>query len=287
MKTNHRIVSAFTLVELLAVIAIISILVALLLPAVQKVKEAAFRMMCANNIKQISIAFIHFHDQHGSFPTGGKFGAEEPVSDPAKTSEPANRAEWSWPYQILPLMEQTGPYSNPVDQDVQRCVVRSYYCPSKRSPELYNQTAQVDFAGCAGDDGTNGVLVRTGSNKITYCHILDGSSNTLMIGEKRTRLDKLRTANSDTKSCYTPGWSPSIYRIATQKNGKFEGPQQDIRNSQGENGTLEGFGSPHAGGATFSFADGSVRFIRMNAEGDMYRRACVRDDGEPLNTGDI
>src|SRR5438552_12856993 len=102
MQSSRR--TGFTLIELLVVIAIIGILVALLLPAVQKVREGAARLQCKNNLRQIGLAFHNHHDTVGAFPHGGY------NVPPATGASPTNRAQWSWCYQVLPYIEQTSLY---------------------------------------------------------------------------------------------------------------------------------------------------------------------------------
>jgi prepilin-type N-terminal cleavage/methylation domain-containing protein len=203
---------AFTLIELLVVIAIIAILMALLLPAVQKVREAANKMTCANNLKQMGIACHAYHNDYSTLP-------------PSRLAN--NYATWC--VMIQPYIEQQGLYKDwdlsrrYVDQPVaavRTTSLKLFYCPSRRNPPLQSEPggpdgnfpgALGDYAGCGGDrmgyngeldgfnattgGGANGVMViaesQVASNRLTFwagqmriAYIFDGTSNTFLIGER-------------------------------------------------------------------------------------------------------
>jgi prepilin-type N-terminal cleavage/methylation domain-containing protein/prepilin-type processing-associated H-X9-DG protein len=127
--------TAFTLIELLVVIAIIGILIALLLPAVQKVREAAQRLQCKNNLKQIGIALHAYHDREGSFPPGYVSGVYTSSGDPADDSGPG----WGWAAHLLPDLEQGNIWrqiqfdkdiKDPANAAVRMQPVKVFLCPS-------------------------------------------------------------------------------------------------------------------------------------------------------------
>lgn len=194
MRKHHRF--AFTLIELLVVIAIIAVLIGLLLPAVQRVREAAARTQCQNNLKQMGLALHSYHDANGAFPAG--------ITE--RPGYPRDPRQWlSWMARILPYIEQDNlhrnmedayasqgtypdPFQNPPHLSLS-FVVPIYRCPmdERQYQAAYAIGYTVAFTGYLGNSGTDlrsndGVLYW--NSKIRMVNIRDGTSNTLLVGER-------------------------------------------------------------------------------------------------------
>jgi prepilin-type N-terminal cleavage/methylation domain-containing protein/prepilin-type processing-associated H-X9-DG protein len=282
---------AFTLIELLVVIAIIAILVGLLLPAVQKVREAAARAKCSNNLKQIGLALHSYHDSLGTFPKGG--------TTPWDSAAPFT-SSLNWHYQILPYVEQEAVFRLTSINSIYATSIPVYVCPSRRGPTLVNGRYLADYAAATPGDAPvswdqywygsiwsvpatanyNGVITRAGSNpkKVTMGHVTDGTSNTMVIGEKWVRRDRYQTGDWNDQAGWADGWSADVIRYTAL-------PPVPDANLVGTGGTFSGyeFGSAHPNGINAVFADGSVRSIRFGVDPTLFNFLGHRCDGRVLD----
>jgi prepilin-type N-terminal cleavage/methylation domain-containing protein len=312
-RSHSRI--AFTLVELLVVIAIIGILVGLLLPAVQAARESARRMQCINHQKQVSLAIQNHIVTHDALPTGGgNYGAGRTmVGDSIASFE---KQTWSWPYQILPQLEQEALYEHPDEVLVAGTPIEMYFCPSRRPPMAIgagpwrsrpNETrAQIDYAGNAGSptprsddppslgatgrlsEGRNGVIrSREADNyPLTTKDIEDGMSKTFLIGEKRCHMEFSLTQNQPgDNDGYVGGYQEDVVRWGYYPPGPdYDGPELLPGTLHPKNYQ---FGGPHPGVVIMTYCDGSVHSIDYDIDHDVFRATTVRNDGAALSTENL
>jgi prepilin-type N-terminal cleavage/methylation domain-containing protein len=290
----------FTLIELLVVIAIIGILIALLLPAVQKVRETANRTSCKNNVKQIGLAFLDHLTQRGYFPPGGGSGSHPPNYSAAGSPYMGAEQRGGWAFNILPYVEADNVYrggggSNRdlCAQNAVRAANKVYFCPSRRAPMVFpynsdpsrgsptnfltemglSTSAHPPVAMCdyAASNLDNTGVVRNswqGSTATVYPlirlnDISSGMSNTLMVAEKRMNVYYVGEDMADDDTGYSTGFDEDTMRY-TDVNASGHPPPhtpgQDLRIPGVFNGK-QAFGSAHVGNFNAVFGDGSVHQI--------------------------
>jgi prepilin-type N-terminal cleavage/methylation domain-containing protein/prepilin-type processing-associated H-X9-DG protein len=282
--------SGFTLIELLVVIAIIGVLIGLLLPAVQKVREAAARMQCSNNLKQIGLGLHGYHDASQSFPPG--YLASASYVDGATDTAPG----WGWAAFILPFLEQDNlhrqlSFPQAVEQSPAiQTTVKVYLCPSDPVPagafivpDAFGASrawaGPSSYAACCGGDESDtfgpsglGVFYRNSQTRLT--DVTDGTSQTLLVGEKAWSNAEGTWAGAISGGVIRrgplnrcPGGGAASYPAATLvlSHSHLNNAATDT------DGGLDDFSSRHTLGSNFLFADGSVHFIRSipgdNADG--------------------
>jgi prepilin-type N-terminal cleavage/methylation domain-containing protein/prepilin-type processing-associated H-X9-DG protein len=280
----------FTLIELLVAIAIISILIGLLLPAVQKVREAASRTQCQNNLKQIGLAFHSHHDALQFFPTGGWDWTTPPTYVNGVPAVGADQ-QAGWGFQILPYIEQQAVWSGgQATTDFDRALlamgtpIKTFFCPTRRAPQTvtYNipgylggidaKHALCDYA--ASNLDNTGVVRQFRPTRMA--DIVDGTSNTCMVGDKRLNLARLGQPQADDNEGYTCGWNEDTVRWTSQR------PQPDfIGDPSLYGGKL--FGSSHIGRFNMAFADGSVRSISYSISQATFKALGDVADGQVID----
>jgi prepilin-type N-terminal cleavage/methylation domain-containing protein/prepilin-type processing-associated H-X9-DG protein len=314
---------AFTLIELLVVIAIIAVLIALLLPAVQAAREAARRIQCTNNLKQIGIALHNYHGALGAFPPG-YLSLMDPVT--FDNDGPG----WGWASFSLSQMEQTPVYSSinlvlgvefPANQTARLTLLASFLCPSDAWRQdtftVVDSTtssttpgapicvvASSNYVGAVGNgdpsslypyiidagdpppgrDNSNGLFFR--NHSINIAQITDGTSQTFAAGERSQNLSRATWTGAVT--------SAAVPLVALQAETGLdpEGGGALILSHTGEghgpnspSGLAHGdqYWAMHPGGANFLFADGSVRFIKELVGFTIFQALATRAGGEVLS----
>jgi prepilin-type N-terminal cleavage/methylation domain-containing protein/prepilin-type processing-associated H-X9-DG protein len=288
VKPPARCRSAFTLIELLVVIAIIAVLLGLLLPAVQKVREAAARTQCQNNLHQMGLAVQMYYDSNKAFP-------------PA-FAKPSN---YGWAVLILPYLEQDTLYRaiNPAATTLSvnantTLSLAVYNCPSDPAPDNVSSY----FSGYAKSNYAVSEQISDGGSAIKVNAIKDGLSNTIMIGERdASRQIGALWAGRDTA---TPGAGVAsvIGRPTWPINTRYNGGLPCCSGDTKAGCTRFAWSSAHSGnGANFVFCDGSVHFLSASLPVDPAQQNCNKPvaanytlynlyfaaDGFPVNGSDF
>jgi prepilin-type N-terminal cleavage/methylation domain-containing protein/prepilin-type processing-associated H-X9-DG protein len=279
MSSRKR--TGFTLIELLVVIAIIAILIALLVPAVQKVRSAAARAQCQNNLKQLALAGQNYHDSYKKFPSSDP---KPPTGGfPNYSYNPTHFMAIAGYFEQDNLVKLYGSSASPPPA-VKGAVVSILSCPANVHPPTYKfggiDYAVTSYGGNAGTGtsaltSTNGMFY--GQSKIRMNDVTDGTSNTMFYGER---------FHKDQGGYLIDEWGWWTYcydrrDVLLTTAGPLNYDTKDPPKSSTLR--LAAFGSGHIGGANFAFVDGSVRFLTNGIDTYNYQAMSTRAGGEVVN----
>src|SRR5262245_18589483 len=303
---RRRVRAAMTLVELLVVIAIIGTLMGLLLPAVQRVREAANRTSCRNNLKQIGIALHLFQQVNEHFPPGYFCESFDLVE--VEFASPG----WGWGAYILPYLDQVPLYEmlqwnlavdDPPNEAPRTKTVKTFVCPSDFDTGVFTVLNQFNlkigfaatnsYAACYGYGGDvgeaagygNGVFYR--SSRTRMADIRDGASTTLAIGERAAWMCQAPWVGAlSFGTVRTNPHSPTLLAAIEEAPvmalaRTIDGPLNNPYSSPYD------FYSPHPGTGQFLFVDGSVRSMSFQVSAEVWKAIGTRNGGETVSESDF
>ena len=293
--------NGFTLIELLVVIAIIALLIGLLLPAVQKVREAASRMQCANNLKQIGLGLHNYHSTLNRFPSGYT-DMQRVVGNPTDLGYGTG-----WATLLLPYMEQENLYkqinqsvpilADPNNQTAIQSVIKAYLCPSDNHSTPFipagisqpvgpsNYVALYGTGEISDDPGRgDGVFYRNSMTRLT--DILDGTSNTICVGERSSNLLKCTWVGvipgAQSISPLHPDKPESAHPLIMGHTGTWD-PNDPPHTPNAPVAHVDDFWSRHTSGVNFLLCDGSVRMINNTIQPKTWAALGSRASGDLVN----
>ena len=304
---------AFTLIELLVVIAIIGVLIGLLLPAVQKVRDAAARLQSANNLKQIGLAMMNYESTYGRFAPGYIDNMTINPVNSAATSNPDPVIGWGWGTLILPYLEQENLYksininsiamnnSSAAAIAFRKTVVKGFLAPSDDTGvNTFTisgtggnfELAKSSYAGVNGQaeladfDAALGLGMFLRGRGVSIAEVTDGLSNTLFVGERSSKsaiqavgtLPGVCTWVGALPGADLDGETPALYILGW--TGDPSSPAKP--NTPEPDGFYhpEAYTSRNSGGVNFLLGDGSVRFITNSIDGQTWVKLGTRAGAE-------